>query len=88
MDYCTLWFEGWWSHCCEAHDADYAAQIGQALADERLMSCVASALPDLAVQHPILAGAFGVASATVGGLMFIGVRIFGRRFYRKASTSD
>ena len=35
MDYCTLWLEGWWSNCCAAHDADYAAQIGQALADER-----------------------------------------------------
>lgn len=84
MDYCTLWFEGWWSHCCEAHDADYAAQIGQALADERLLSCVAGALPQLAADHPALAAVFGVASAAVGGLMYMGVRLFGSRYYRKS----
>lgn len=75
MDYCTLFPEGWWSHCCAAHDADYAAQIGQAAADAALLQCVAtSADGDL----------IGIASALVGGVMFLGVRLFGRRYYRKA----
>lgn len=84
MDYCTLWLEGWWAHCCQAHDADYAAQVGQALADERLLACVASALPELAANHPVAAAGFGVASVVVGGVVFLGVRVFGSRFYRKA----
>lgn len=75
MDYCTLFSEGWWAHCCAAHDADYAAQIGKLLADERLLQCV-SASGD--------GGLVGVASVGVAGVMWLGVRIFGRRFYRKA----
>lgn len=85
IDYCTLWFDGWWSHCCQAHDADYAAQIGQLLADERLQACVASALPSWAADNPLLAGAVGLVSLAVSGVMFAGVRAFGRRFYRKAA---
>lgn len=73
MDYCTLWFEGWWSHCCEQHDADYVAQIGQAVADAKLFECVATSAPET-----WMAG----ASLFVAGLMFVGVRVFGRRFYR------
>lgn len=72
MDYCTLFPEGWWAHCCQAHDADYLAQIGKLLADERLLQCVASA------------GDGGVVSWLIGAVMFAGVGLFGRRFYRKA----
>lgn len=75
MDYCTLFPEGWWSHCCAAHDADYAAQIGQAVADVTLLQCVATSADG---------GLIGIASALVGGVMFLGVRLFGRRYYRKA----
>lgn len=73
MDYCTLFPEGWWSHCCAAHDADYAAQIGKALADERLLMCVTSS--------------GGALSWAVGAIMFAGVTIFGRRFYRRAKAA-
>lgn len=75
MDYCTLFPEGWWSHCCAAHDADYAAQIGQAAADAALLQCVATSADG---------GLIGIASAVIGGVMFLGVRLFGRRYYRKA----
>ncbi len=75
MDYCTFFPEGWWGHCCEAHDSDYLAQIGQAVADTALLQCVAAAGDG---------GLIGIASALVGGVMFLGVRLFGRRYYRKA----
>lgn len=73
MDYCTWFPEGWWSHCCAAHDADYAAQVARALADERLYLCVAASVD----QPPALCLAVLVAMA-----MWCGVRLFGRRFYR------
>lgn len=75
MDYCTLFPEGWWAHCCAAHDADYLAQIGKLLADERLLQCVASAGDG---------GLIGAVSFGVAGVMWLGVRLFGRRFYRRA----
>lgn len=75
MNHCTLWPDGWWSHCCAAHDADYAAQVVRALADERLLQCVAESAPS-----PWLAA----AAAVVGGTMFVGVRLFGARFYRSS----
>lgn len=75
MDYCSLWFEGWWSECCVAHDAAYAAQVARDLADGELFRCVAASEPSLAV-----------ASALVAGVMWIGVRVFGARFYRKAGA--
>ena len=78
-DHCTRWLEGWWSHCCAAHDADYAAQIGQALADERLWQCVATSAEG---------GLLGIATTAVAGLMWLGVRVFGRRYYRKAGEQN
>lgn len=75
MDYCTLFPEGWWSHCCAAHDAAYAAQIGQAVADSALLQCVAASGDGLLV---------GAASAVVGATMWLGVRLFGRRWYKRA----
>ena len=74
MDYCTLFPEGWWGHCCEAHDAAYAAQIGQAVADATLLQCVATAG----------GGWLAPVSAVVGAVMYIGVRTFGRRWYWRA----
>lgn len=75
MDYCTSFPEGWWAACCKAHDNDYVAQIGKALADERLLQCVASSGDGVVI---------GVASAVIGGAMWLGVRIFGKKFYKKA----
>ncbi len=77
MDYCTGFFEGWWADCCQAHDANYLAQIGKLLADEKLYQCVADSLNG---GSPVAIG----ASTVVAAIMFAGVRVFGRRFYRKA----
>ncbi len=74
MDYCTFFPEGWWSHCCEAHDVAYAAQIGQMTADTSLLQCVAAAGD----------GLLAPVSVAVGVVMFLGVTVFGRRYYRKA----
>jgi hypothetical protein len=68
-DYCTLWPEGWWAHCCQAHDLAYAAQSGKAAADSALWQCVATS------GEP--------ASWVIGAVMFVGVTVFGRRFYRR-----
>lgn len=75
MDYCTLFPEGWWAHCCQIHDNDYTAQIGQALADERLWQCVANSADGTLVS---------AASIVLASVMWCGVRVFGRRYYRKA----
>lgn len=79
IDHCTRWLEGWWSHCCAAHDADYAAQIGQAAADVALLQCVAGSGDGLLLS---------LASAAAGLVMFAGVRVFGRRYYRKAGEQS
>ena len=95
MDYCTLWFEGWWAHCCAAHDQAYAEQVGQAAADAQLFTCVATSLgerlPDCVLSDPWIATvAVGLAmlvSGGVGALMWLGVRLGGRLFYRRAGNS-
>lgn len=78
MDYCTLWFEGFWSDCCKAHDLAYDMQIPRTIADADLASCVA-----LAASSP---GAAWVGAITAG-VMFVGVRVFGWKFYKKAKKS-
>lgn len=75
MDYCTWFPEGWWADCCQAHDLAYAAQVGKELADAALFQCVSAS-----ASAPVMAA----ASAVAGGLMWLGVRVFGRRFYKKA----
>lgn len=75
-DACTLWPEGWWSHCCQAHDAAYLAQSGKLAADWSLLQCVADAAP-LAWLEPV--------SAAVGAIMFVGVSLGGAYFYRRAN---
>lgn len=75
MGHCTLWLEGWWSNCCAAHDASYAEQVERLVADTDLFMCVAASAPT-----PVLAA----VSAVIGGIMWLGVRVFGARFYRKA----
>lgn len=78
MDYCTLWPEGWWAHCCAAHDAAYAAQVARDVADKALLQCVVAS----ATSSPALA----VVSAVVGTVMYVGVRLAGRFFYNKAKS--
>lgn len=78
MDYCTSWFEGWWADCCAAHDLAYSAQIGKAAADLALATCVAGS------GHGPLIGA---ASVVIGGVMWLGVRVFGRKFYKNAAQT-
>lgn len=75
MDYCTMFLEGWWSTCCKAHDEAYTAQIGKAVADSQLFSCVAHS-------DPTLIG--GVVSVAVAGAVWAGVKLFGKRFYKAA----
>lgn len=75
MDYCTMFPEGWWAVCCQAHDLAYGLQIGKDLADGQLASCIAAS-------SPTLIG--GVASAAVAGVVWLGVKLFGRRFYKAA----
>ena len=78
MDYCTFFPEGWWAHCCAAHDAAYVAQVARDAADKALLQCVAAS-----TSSPALAG----VSATTGTLMYVGVRAFGRWFYNRAKTN-
>lgn len=75
MDYCTWFPEGWWATCCAAHDLAYASQVGQSVADSALLACVAAS-----GNGPATAA----VSVAIGGAMWLGVRLFGRRFYKKA----
>ena len=75
MDYCTLFPEGWWATCCKAHDLAYSAQVGKALADGQLFQCIAAS-------DPTLLGS--AASIVAAGVAWLGVRVFGKRFYRAA----
>ena len=68
MDYCTLWFEGFWASCCKAYDIDYLNQVVRSVADTGLVSCVA-----LSAITPSV----GTVGAVVAGIMFIGVKVFG-----------
>lgn len=85
-DYCTLWPEGWWSACCQAHDAAYGAGTDRMAADIDLLRCVASSVGDLALLE-YLGGAgdglLALLSVGVGTVMFVGVRLFGRGYWRK-----
>lgn len=67
-DGCTLWFNGDWKACCDAHDYAYAHAVSVAdklLADETLRQCVA------------MAGSADVWHWLMGFVMFVGVSIFG-----------
>lgn len=75
MDYCTFWFEGWWSTCCANHDLAYLNQVPKLVADQELAQCII-AVASNPVQNVV---GYGVA-----GIMFLGVSLFGRRFYKKA----
>lgn len=40
-DGCTLWLDGAWRHCCDAHDLAYAQLADKGVADWALFLCVA-----------------------------------------------
>jgi hypothetical protein len=75
MDYCTLFPEGWWAHCCQAHDLAYANQVSRAVADLDLFWCVMDSAP-----NTLLLG----ATMLISGLMYLGVTVFGNYFYKRA----
>ena len=79
MDYCTLFPEGWWSHCCALHDLAYESQAGRAVADTALFQCVADS-----GSTTLLLGVSGL----IGGVMYLGVLTFGRYFYNKAKPKQ
>ena len=67
---CTLWFDKigpWdWHACCVQHDLDYHNQIGKALADLKLETCVDHILPymgDIMWFAVTLVGIFWYAAA-------------------------
>lgn len=76
MDYCTYFPEGWWAVCCGAHDLAYSLQVGKEMADAILFKCVANS-----GQGPAAAA----LSVAIGGAMWLGVRLFGRKYYKQAS---
>jgi hypothetical protein len=72
---CTLFPEGWWSHCCAAHDLNYGGLVPRIVADETLMQCVVNSSPH--------AGWLTLFSVFIGTTMYIGVRLFGASHYVK-----
>ena len=48
-DYCKLWPEGTWAHCCKAHDLAYELATGRIEADIELAKCVAQSNPLMGV---------------------------------------
>ena len=76
QDACTLWLDGWWRACCVAHDLAYEASTNRFDADVELLRCVATSAQ----------GLLGLASMGIAALMFVGVRAFGGRFWRRAQS--
>jgi len=68
-DGCTLFPDGWWHECCHAHDVGYwLGEVARAQLDLELATCVA--------------GTALVAGPILGGVMWAGVRLFGRFAWR------
>lgn len=56
-DGCTLWFDGSWRHCCDTHDAAYAAGTVDLTTHLDLAACVA------ATGWPLIGLIMGAATA-------------------------
>lgn len=80
MDYCTAWFEGWWSDCCRLHDIAYTGTVDRFTADNELFSCVATSW-----EGSLLIGA---SSAVIAGVMWAGVRAVGWKFYKRGGKDE
>lgn len=63
-DGCTFWLQGWWRHCCVAHDAAYANGVNKFIADEALRICVDQA------GAPIMAWIMFIGVTLFGGLFY------------------
>lgn len=72
-NHCTSWPEAWWSDCCKAHDKAYELQIERAQADKELFSCVYNNADGFLI----------IPSFLIACLMYIGVRAFGWKYYKK-----
>ena len=79
MDYCTLWFEGFWSSCCKAHDLAYEVGVLRSIADSDLATCVA---------HIATTPSTGIIAAGAAGLMYLGTRLFGWKFYKPKQNKE
>lgn len=67
VDHCTGWFEGWWSHCCAAHDDAYRSGgyiLDKLVSDVALGVCTAMTHGD-----PLSIG--------IGAAMAVGTALFG-----------
>ena len=70
MDYCSYWFEGWWAHCCQIHDLAYDLQE------------IAPSVADWELMQCVT----GVGAPFIGGIMLIGLGLFGRKAWRRAKA--
>ena len=59
-DGCTMWFDGVWRACCDAHDFAYTYGANKILADLDLATCVAK------TGHGAM-GLVMLAGVTIGG---------------------
>lgn len=73
VDYCTLSPDGWWTDCCQAHDAAYTVQIDKNEADAELMKCI----------YESSDGILAVPSLIVAFIFFGAVSFWGSKFYNK-----
>ena len=70
MDYCTLWPDGIWSHCCKAHDQAYSAL--EYIADFSILM-MAKSRADLALGQCVAE----TGNEIMGAIMALGTLIFG-----------
>lgn len=75
MDGCTHWFDGWWRHCCDAHDLDYINDTVSFMSHFNLFACVAESAPVWWLTW---------ASIAIGFIMFIATLLWW--IFKKALT--
>lgn len=78
-DYCTLWpdktFTLDYQHCCQAHDKAYELQVDRKEADKELFKCIYESTDNALLIIPAL---------IMASVMYMGVRVFGKRFFNNA----
>lgn len=77
-NHCTLFpdksYKLDWQHYCKAHDKAYELQVDRREADQELAKCVYNSAD----------GVFVIPALIIATVMFLGVRVAGKRFYNKA----